>query len=280
MEVVHQCQFLISDKHSEKYYFKAMELKPEHYETIMNLTRSEEDEKMLEEALHHYLDNPFINKLQVFSNQAVRIVDNARLRYLFVSESIFELSGYTKEEVMQGGLWFTYRRVHPIDMVKFGRVVLKVKNAWSDLSPEEKKTARFSFDARFKCKDGNYKQILQNCHALSISKTGKPYVLLFSSTDVTPYKKTEAMNFSFEVMQKGNFVKVLEGSLHSENMPLSPRELEVLRLTSQGHAEKVIGDLLFLSIQTVKTHRRNMLQKTQAKNSVELVRMGIANGWI
>ena len=67
-----------------------MELKPELYEEVMNLTRSDEDEARLTEALHHYLDNPFINKIQVFSNQAVRILDNAKLQYLYVSDSILE----------------------------------------------------------------------------------------------------------------------------------------------------------------------------------------------
>ena len=257
-----------------------MELKPELYESVMNLTRSDEDEERLAQALHHYLDNPFINKLQVFSNQAVRILDNAKLRYLYVSESILELTGFTKEEVMEGGLWFTYRQVHPMDMLKFARVVMKVKSAWGKLTLEEKMTARFSFDARIRCKDGRYKQILQNSHALSVSPKGKPYVLLFASTDITSYKKTEAMNYSFEVMREGRFVTLLEGSMHPETMPLSARELEVLRLTSEGHPEKVISDKLFLSVETVKTHRRNMLQKTEAKNSNELVRIGIANGWI
>ena len=88
------------------------------------------------------------------------------------------------------------------------------------------------------------------------------------------------MNYSLEVMRGGKFVTLLEGSMHPETMPLSAREVEVLRLTSEGHPEKVISDLLFLSVETVKTHRRNMLQKTEAKNSNELVRIGIANGWI
>ena len=35
-----------------------MELKPELYETVMNLTRSDEDEQILTQALSHYLDNP------------------------------------------------------------------------------------------------------------------------------------------------------------------------------------------------------------------------------
>ncbi len=246
----------------------------------MNLTRSDEDQVLLEQALTHYLDNPFLNKLQVFAKQSVRILDNAKLRYLYVSDSNFELTGYTKEEIMNGGLWFTYRRVHPVDMLKFARVVIKVKNTYRKLSDEERLSARFAFDCRFKCKDGSYKQILQNVHALSISAKGDPYILLFTSTDVTPYKKTEGMNYCYEVMRDGRFVTLLEGTMHPEDMPLSVRELEVLRLTAQGHSEKAIGDMLFLSVETVKTHRRNMLQKSDVKNSIELVKTAIANGWI
>lgn len=262
------------------YLIVLMELNPQLFESVMDLNRSDEDERMLEEALQHYLDNPFINKLQVFSNQAVRIVDNARLRYLYVSESILELSGYTKEEVMQGGLWFTYHLIHPMDLVRFGRVLLNIRNVWSNLTLGEKMAARFSFDQRFKCKDGQYKQILQNCYSLSVSPKGKPYILLFASTDITAYKKNDVMNYSFDVLRDGKFQTLLEGKMQSENVPLTAREIEVLRLTSEGHAEKVISDMLFLSIETIKTHRKNMLQKTNAKNSVELVRMGIANGWI
>ncbi len=257
-----------------------MELQPQLFDSVMNLNRSDEDERMLEQALQHYLDNPFINKLQVFSNQAVRIVDNAKLRYLYVSESIFELSGYTKEEVIQGGLWFTYHLIHPMDMLKFGRLLLKIRNLWGKLTLAEKMSARFSFDQRFRCKDGQYKQVLQHCYTLSVSPKGKPYILLFASTDVTAYKRTEAMHYSFEVLKDGRFSTLLEGKMHSEDVPLTPRELEVLQLTSQGHPEKVIADMLSLSIETIKTHRKNMLQKAKAKNSVELVRMGIANGWI
>ncbi len=246
----------------------------------MNLTRSDEDNAMLEKALNDYLDNPILNKIQVFAKQSVRILDNAKLRYLYVSESNYELTGYTKEEIMNGGLWLTYRRVHPMDMLKFARVVLKVKNTYRKLNMEERLSARFAFDCRFKCKDGTYKQILQNVHALSISPKGDPYILLFATTDITAYKNTEGMNYSYEIMRDGRFVTLLEGTMHPEDMPLSPRELEVLRLTAQGHSEKIIGDMLFLSVETVKTHRRNMLQKSNAKNSIELVKTAIANGWI
>ncbi len=261
--------------------FNFMELKTEEYERIMNIIRSDPDEKILEVTLKNFLENPFFNRFQVFSNQSIRILDNSALRYLYVGDSVFELTGYTKEEVIKGGLWFTYRKIHPLDILKFARVFPKVKKALAKMTDEEKLAARFTFDVRIKCSNGQYKHILQNSNILSLSPTGKPYILFFASTDITAYKRSNAMNYSLCVQRPGKGMEtLLSGSLQGDSVPLTDRELEVLQLTSDGHSEKEISDKLFLSIETVKTHRKNMLQKTEARNSIDLVRMGIANGWI
>lgn len=258
-----------------------MELRPQEYERIMNIIRSDPDEHVLESTLKNILENPFFNRFQVFSNQSIRILDNSALRYLYVGESVYELTGYTQEEIIKGGLWFTYRKIHPLDILKFARIFPKVKKVLTKLTNEEKLASRFTFDVRIKCSNGEYKHILQNCNILSLSPTGQPYILFFASMDITAYKKNNAMNYNLSIQRPGKGMEtLLAGSMKGESVPLSERELEVLQLTSDGHSEKEISDKLFLSIETVKTHRKNMLQKTEAKNSVDLVRMGIANGWI
>lgn len=247
----------------------------------MNITRSDADPSAAEISIKTILENPLFNRLQVFSNQCIRVVDNASLKYLHISESIYEMTGYTRAEVEKGGLWFTYKHIHPIDLLKLGRVLLKVRKALNSLTPDERLASRLTFDIRFKCKDSKYKWILQNVHTLSLSPSGKPHILLFTSSDITPYKRGEAMNYSLHTHREGKgFITIIEGSLQNDSLPLSVREVEILKLTSEGHSEKEISDILFLSKETVKTHRRNMLQKTEAKNSVDMVRMGIANGWI
>lgn len=50
---------------------------------------------------------------------------------------------------------------------------------------------------------------------------------------------------------------------------LSPREIEVIQLISQGKMEKEVADLLFISIKTVKTHISNIYQKLQVRTRVE-----------
>ncbi|GAA4211198.1 response regulator transcription factor [Pedobacter jeongneungensis] len=51
------------------------------------------------------------------------------------------------------------------------------------------------------------------------------------------------------------------------------REKEILRLIAQGKTTTGIADELFLSPLTVETHRRNMMQKLDVKNSIELINM-------
>jgi DNA-binding NarL/FixJ family response regulator len=62
--------------------------------------------------------------------------------------------------------------------------------------------------------------------------------------------------------------------------PLSEREIEVLRLIAQEFSNGEIADKLFISIRTVDTHRRNLLEKLQVKNTVGLVKYAIEKGII
>jgi len=54
---------------------------------------------------------------------------------------------------------------------------------------------------------------------------------------------------------------------------LSGRELEIVRLIAAGSTNKEIADQLFLSIHTVKTHRKNIIKKLgfTFKNAADLV---------
>lgn len=52
----------------------------------------------------------------------------------------------------------------------------------------------------------------------------------------------------------------------------SKRELEVLKLIAFEYTIPEIAQHLFISIETVKTHRRHLLQKMEVRNTAGLVR--------
>jgi DNA-binding NarL/FixJ family response regulator len=58
---------------------------------------------------------------------------------------------------------------------------------------------------------------------------------------------------------------------------LSERELEVLKLISEGLSNTEIAEKLFISIRTVTTHKNNLISKTGSKNIVSLLIYAIKN---
>ncbi len=58
-------------------------------------------------------------------------------------------------------------------------------------------------------------------------------------------------------------------------LELTEREKEILKLIVDGLSNKEIADQLFISVRTVDTHRRNIMDKIEAKNTAELVRKAI-----
>ena len=66
-----------------------------------------------------------------------------------------------------------------------------------------------------------------------------------------------------------SFMKNSSASHSTEK--LSDREKEVLECIASGLTTHEIGDKLFISKNTVETHRKNLLYKLKAKNTAELV---------
>lgn len=67
-------------------------------------------------------------------------------------------------------------------------------------------------------------------------------------------------------------------SKNNHGIPISDLEIEVLRLIAQEHSNIEIAEKLFISVRTVDTHRRNLLEKLQVKNTAGLVKFAIEKG--
>lgn len=62
--------------------------------------------------------------------------------------------------------------------------------------------------------------------------------------------------------------------------PFSQREVEVLRLVMADCCNQEIADRLFLSVRTIESHRRALLQKAGAKTLIGLVVQAMREGWV
>lgn len=60
----------------------------------------------------------------------------------------------------------------------------------------------------------------------------------------------------------------------------SSRELEVLRLVAEDYSSQEIAARLFISVRTVETHRRLLLEKAGARSMIGLVLQAVRAGWL
>ena len=75
--------------------------------------------------------------------------------------------------------------------------------------------------------------------------------------------------------------EILKGKRNRDNRGpvLTSREKEVLQYVVKGLTNQEIADTLFISLQTAISHRKNILIKMEARNTAELVRLAIEQGF-
>lgn len=69
-------------------------------------------------------------------------------------------------------------------------------------------------------------------------------------------------------------------NIKKQGIRLTKRETEILKLIAEEYSNPEIAEKLFISIRTVDTHRRNLLEKLGMKNTAGLVKYAIKHGII
>ncbi len=71
-----------------------------------------------------------------------------------------------------------------------------------------------------------------------------------------------------------------DGCSKSAAVVFTKREVEILSCIAKGYATGEISSILNISQETVRTHRKNILKKADARNSSELIRKAFEWGYL
>lgn len=71
-----------------------------------------------------------------------------------------------------------------------------------------------------------------------------------------------------------------EGRVFGNDVQLSPREVDIVKLVAWGHSNKEIAARLHLSVKTVEGYKTRLFEKLGLHSRVELVRYALKRDWL
>ena len=111
-------------------------------------------------------------------------------------------------------------------------------------------------------------------------KNSKKEELLNAINTVTVGKKYLCNRISALMLDEILDDSVKDNDNEKPEQNLTKREIEIIKLLANDLSNHQVSDELNISLRTVETHRRNLMQKLNLKSAVALVRFAIKNNMI
>jgi PAS domain S-box-containing protein len=201
------------------------------------------------------------------------------MRMEYTNPSITKLLGYHPDE-------FTLEKflsvIHPDDLQNYLNFEATITDFWKKLHPEKVMKYKTRYDFRIRCKDGEYKRLLQQVAAIQSDEEGAVLRTFVIFTDISHLKQSNKMILSIIGLEgEPSYIDLQPVTqLVPFKEILTQREKEILQLLSQNLNSSDIAQLLHISVSTVASHRKNIFRKTQTHNVLELVQLALEKGWI
>lgn len=234
-------------------------------------------------VVQHALDDRLLEFFDQYLGGAVYVLDYRTMRYLYASASCEEVTGYKRQQFLDGGLSFVMNKIHPEDVQHFnarwGKKYLEVIRG---MDKDEMHLYRFTYNFRFQKPSGQFVQMFAQVKMALRDSEGNPVLSVGYFTDFEQYKKDDLMRM--QVLKYNprtrKHVEIDLGSKNDLDSPLTSREREILEFIAAGLQNKDISARLDVSIYTIRAHRRNILRKLSCTNFAKATAKAKTCGWI
>lgn len=206
------------------------------------------------------------NTLIQNSPSIVCIVDYEKNGYLYATENICNTIDITADELVNGGL--------ARGLLVFDEVHCEI--AIEEIFPEtfkqyalyaaagKAKDIHLLYNSLIRTPDGTMQWFMHQMSVLNCDDKGYPRYAIKFLTNINDFKKDNILNFTIYIKNEhGGPQTLFTKDYFPYFTELSEREKEIDELVTNGYSSKSISDKLFISLNTVQTHRKNIARKKQ-----------------
>ena len=206
-------------------------------------------------------DQPIIqklNELTVENDQFFSVRNMSLIQYVYTSDGCKRILGVEPCDVNSG---FFINSVHPDGFDRLGTGKVYMMKVTEKIYAAKAGNSLMSYTLRIRDSRGVYRNLLGQSYFF-YSETPKMAVFMIQVvTDVSWSKKINTDGHYYAGDDISLF-KFPDDNLLALGSVLSKREIEIVTLIAKGSGSKEIAQKIFLSANTVNTHRRNITKKS------------------
>jgi DNA-binding CsgD family transcriptional regulator len=218
--------------------------------------------------------------LSQLAYHSIYLIDYYKKGFLYVSDNPLFLCGKTSRQVLEAGYSFYLKNVPDEDL----QLLLKINEAgfqfYNNIALDKRTDYSISYDFHLKQPNGHLMLINHKLAPLILDTNGNIWIalcLVSLSSNNNPgniiiKNAKEKKFFEYNIsLKKWNEQKIVR---------LNNQEKEILMLSSQGLTVERIAKELFLSVDTIKFHKKNLFKKLNVNNISEAILSAVNIGII
>ncbi|WP_109832675.1 LuxR C-terminal-related transcriptional regulator [Reichenbachiella versicolor] len=218
----------------------------------------------------------FLREARLQPNQFMYLQDVVQRR--FYKKGIQIALGYNFEELTAD---FFIKHIHPADLTMY----LKLSKAYRKFvcyNKEQINQTLHSLQMNFRIRkaDGTYIPLLRTIKPLIVNDDNEVEVFVSQCTDVSLFNPTNQIKWKVYGPDAHLFDQYVNDKELGDKELFSGRELEVLGLLVKGYSSSRIANVLFVSVNTVNTHRKSLMKKANVNKTIDLISFASEYGYI
>lgn len=235
----------------------------DHRNTIQSLSENDQSQ------LFDYLEP--IKAFARSTYKSLYVIDYEKQAFEYVSDNPLFLCGNTPEEVLKMGYEFYFRHVPKKDLELLVKINDVGFNFYEKIPLIERKKYTISYDFHLTTKEGRKILINQKLTPFFLNNEGKIWkalcIISLSSNkeagNIRIYKHGENKVHHYDLSNNEWYLEA--------KIELAKREIEILQLSTRGYTMMEMADIMCVSVDTVKFHRKKLFEKLNVANISEAI---------
>ncbi|PPK85800.1 regulatory LuxR family protein [Neolewinella xylanilytica] len=206
-------------------------------------------------------------------------IDYRTRRFKYLSHGIQRMLGFGHDSWKRRGAEAIAAAIHPEDQALYRAIWQHIGDVLRESPAKQRTNVHFTYCLRLLTADGVPVHLGFQKTIIAVDAAGNPVADVVVVTDITPFLRPQSGFLHIGAVGMGSHQSYnVDLPATGETIPFSAREREVLQLVAQGMSSREIAGALFISRDTVSTHRKNMMKKAGVNRAIELIRYARAHG--